>query len=488
MRFASAVFVCGFSLFLVGCHSKDSENAATPTYTVVATAGSGGSIAPANAEVAEGATAIFTLIPEPGYGIGPVTGCDDNGSLSGDQYTTGPITTACTLTASFTMLSSLNAPENLQAAPGGGAVTLTWDAVSGAVGYNVFYGLTPGINIDTAASYDDVLLDQEGPTSVLSGLVIGTPYYFVVTATDGAAESLPSAEVSATPGPLTKADLEAFACLGQQNGHHVAAGGNDGDVYVGVFSGSNGARGKLHRVLRDGTVFLDINPIMPWGISDLVRSLDGRLLALGSGGATFPNWDHIITELDIETGATTETLYEQPMDSDGEFFYSRSLTAGLDGTLYFNKSGNPSKIVEVNADGNAITLWGTGVNGKLAMAPDGVTIWNTSGSLYSATEGSADPTLRHQYTDGSGVVGLTFDSQGILWLGGGSSDGVFIDKYDPATGDIIRVVELDELDVALAGPSYDPGRREIVFWVGTTDQVQGVDCAVPGVFYAIGVE
>lgn len=67
---------------------------------VTATAGPGGTITPTTQTVNAGATARFTVAPNSGYQIAAVTGC--GGNLSGVTYTTGPITAACTVSASFT--------------------------------------------------------------------------------------------------------------------------------------------------------------------------------------------------------------------------------------------------------------------------------------------------------------------------------------------------------------------------------------------------
>lgn len=78
----------------------------TATYTVATSAGTGGSISPANATVNSGSTQTFTIAPNTGYSIDTVSGC--NGSLSGNTYTTGAITAPCTVTASFTADSNSN--------------------------------------------------------------------------------------------------------------------------------------------------------------------------------------------------------------------------------------------------------------------------------------------------------------------------------------------------------------------------------------------
>ena len=72
----------------------------TPTtFTVSTNAGLGGSISPATVEVNEGETATFTISTTDGYTIDEVTGC--GGTLVGNTFTTGPVTSDCTVTASF---------------------------------------------------------------------------------------------------------------------------------------------------------------------------------------------------------------------------------------------------------------------------------------------------------------------------------------------------------------------------------------------------
>ncbi len=69
------------------------------SYPLSATAGPGGTISPASVEIRHGDSASFTLTPDTGYRIDSVTGC--GGALNGNSYTTGSISGACTVSATF---------------------------------------------------------------------------------------------------------------------------------------------------------------------------------------------------------------------------------------------------------------------------------------------------------------------------------------------------------------------------------------------------
>jgi len=79
-------------------------------YPVSTWAGAHGSISPAVRQVLYGATARFTVTPETGYSAS-VTGC--GGSLSGNTYTTGLITAACAVRATFVPQVTVAATDNV---------------------------------------------------------------------------------------------------------------------------------------------------------------------------------------------------------------------------------------------------------------------------------------------------------------------------------------------------------------------------------------
>ena len=139
-----------------------STGGTTTTYTVTPSAGSGGSISPATPQtVSSNAATSFTVTPATGYSISSATGC--GGSLSGNIYTTGPITADCTVTASFSSTSTgststsadvptLVSPLNGQATST--SVTFQWTKPSNAnpASYNVLYSQNSDLSSSVVVS------------------------------------------------------------------------------------------------------------------------------------------------------------------------------------------------------------------------------------------------------------------------------------------------------------------------------------------------
>jgi subtilase family serine protease len=122
-----------------------------------------------------------------------------NGLTAGAQYTfsifaqnAGGQSAPATVTGTVAPA----APTAVAATPGNAIVSLSWGAVTGATGYQVFMGTTSGGEGSQAVE------TGPGTSASFSGLTNGTKYFFTVVAVNSGGKSPASAEASATPiGP-----------------------------------------------------------------------------------------------------------------------------------------------------------------------------------------------------------------------------------------------------------------------------------------------
>ncbi|HJV34105.1 fibronectin type III domain-containing protein [Geomonas sp.] len=107
------------------------------------------------------------------------------------------------------------APTGVTATGGANQATISWQAVSGATSYNVYYSTTSGVTTTSGTR-------KAGVSSpyVLTGLSAGTTYYVVVTAANAVGESAASAQASATtnaPPPAIPAAPTGVTATGGTN-------------------------------------------------------------------------------------------------------------------------------------------------------------------------------------------------------------------------------------------------------------------------------
>ena len=109
---------------------------------------------------------------------------------------------------------TVSPPVYLAAVAGDKQITLTWGSVTGATGYTLYWSTSKGVTKSTGTAIT-------GATSPYThtGLTNGTTYYYVVTASKGAAESTESSEANATPkapGTAPKAPTNLVAVSGSK--------------------------------------------------------------------------------------------------------------------------------------------------------------------------------------------------------------------------------------------------------------------------------
>ena len=97
------------------------------------------------------------------------------------------------------------APSGVVASAGDGNVNISWNVVSKATSYNVYWSTTSGIS---KTSYTGKITGVTSPYPHM-GLINDTTYYYVVTAVNSYGESSESSQVSATPTSTVFPDITA---------------------------------------------------------------------------------------------------------------------------------------------------------------------------------------------------------------------------------------------------------------------------------------
>ena len=191
------------------------------------------------------------------------------------------------------------APANLTATAGTNQATLRWNSVASATNYTLLYGTT-----------------SDGPypnrtyvvatNNVVTGLVAGTPYYFVVLASNTNGPSAISTQATATPS------AEVFYTLAYAAGAHSSLGGNTNQT---VLSGASGS----------------------------------AVTATATTGYHFVNWSDAST-----ANPRTDANVTQNISVTATFAintYALAYAAGAHGSL----GGNTNQTVNYGANGSAVT-------------------------------------------------------------------------------------------------------------------------------------
>jgi fibronectin type 3 domain-containing protein len=88
-----------------------------------------------------------------------------------------------------------SSPTMVVSTAGNAQVTVSWNAVTGAISYNVYWSTTAGVSKATGTKVPGIT----NTTLLHTGLTNDIAYYYVVTAVNGSGESVESAGTSAQP-------------------------------------------------------------------------------------------------------------------------------------------------------------------------------------------------------------------------------------------------------------------------------------------------
>jgi len=110
-----------------------------------------------------------------------------------------------------------SAPSGVTAVGGTNQVTVTWNAVSGATSYNLYWSATLGVTVATGTKITGVTSSYQH-----TGRADGTAYFYIVTAVNSVGESVASSQATATttappPPPIDGVALYNQHCSGCHN-------------------------------------------------------------------------------------------------------------------------------------------------------------------------------------------------------------------------------------------------------------------------------
>ena len=219
----------------------------------------------------------------------------------------------------------------------------------------------------------------------------------------------------------------AYACRDYWfNGGRTVIG-NESNMFILGFSGSQSNPGSLHKLTSTGTFVLDVTSV-PYGGIGLSRAHDSRIYAQGGDWSTTK-----VIEVDAFTGVTIRTVFE---GSPG--YYSRLLAVDSNGRAYLK--GGSSSYNNIYRTSGTDTISYTEVLNSLPFKPNYmgftpyeshayVTSYNKIGLVDILTEGYVElDTINGSI--GSAVV----DDNGYLYVNLVKTDPPWIDPFECQSG------------------------------------------------------
>jgi hypothetical protein len=348
------------------------------------------------------------------------------------------------------------APTGVSATAGAGQVTISWNSVTGAMSYNIYYSATPGVTTSNGTKITNVTSPYTA-----SALTNGTTYYFRITAVNSSGESAASSQVSATPQiPIPAAPTGVSASAGHDQvtiSWNAVAGATSYNIYYSTTSGVTPANGNklsnvtspyTHSALTNGTTYYYIvtavnaagesaassqvsatpqvpAPAVPTGVSASPGDGKNMISWNGAAGATSYNlyWSVIsgVTKANGTkiTGVTSPYQHLNLTNNTTYYYVVTAVNAGGESAESLQVSATPSAGA---GDGTPPVLTSVAITPTSIASPypktvtikTGVTDTGSGVSSVSAYLGSPS------YTSGEGAelyVSLTYNSASQLYEG-----------------------------------------------------------------------
>ena len=275
------------------------------------------------------------------------------------------------------------APGSLSATAGDGQVALTWNASSGATGYNIQRGAASG------GPYTPIQTNWPNTNFTDTGLTNGTTYYYVVTATNTAGEGPASNQASATPfAPIATSTALASAPNPSTFGQSVtftATVTSGSGVPAGTVTFTEGATTWASNIAVNGAGQAAFSTTaLSVGSHTLTATFTGASGWLGSSGnnAASPQ---------VVNPAPTIVTFTSVGTQDGWVLESGENT-NIGGSVDVNGSNTSALRI---GDNNQDRQYKTVVSFDTSSIPDGATIVSVTLRLLRGTATGTNPFTTH---------------------------------------------------------------------------------------------
>jgi fibronectin type 3 domain-containing protein/streptogramin lyase len=298
------------------------------------------------------------------------------------------------------------APSNLVATAGHAQVSLSWNASTGATGYNIYYGTTAG------GPYTINGGSTTNTNATVSGLSNGTPYYFVVTAVNSLGEeSGYSNQASANPQPVSYTYSISLGVSTQS----VAV---DSSNYIWIGAGGTIIKMNVSGQIQCNYAFCTSN-CNAWGVA--IDQYNNVWVTNGPSNNV----------AEVNSSCNLINKY---------FAGSSPFGIAIDpsGNIWItNLNGVNSSVTKLSSNGSYIGTYTTGY-GPMGIAVDASNnVWvanSGNGSNNNVTELSSIGSLIGNYTLGNNTFGIAIDTFNNVWVSGANvfklnSSGVKLGTY-----------------------------------------------------------